>query len=109
LHFAARDKSTAIVFLSESSPSGQRPKKSYVIRRKPDIRYIRKKRNDAESHSCDGSIQRCRRPRFGDRVELGSDFLSGKSFIADFRGWENNQAFGGQAPRFSGDSFILVP
>jgi hypothetical protein len=30
-------------------------------------------------------------------------------FIADFRGLENNQAFGGQAPGFFGNFFIPVP
>ena len=31
------------------------------------------------------------------------------AFNADFRGRENNQAFGGQASPFSGDFFIPVP
>ena len=30
-------------------------------------------------------------------------------FIADFRGLENNQAFGSQSPRFFGEFFIPVP
>jgi hypothetical protein len=31
------------------------------------------------------------------------------SFNADFRGRENNQAFGGLSPPFSGDFFIPLP
>jgi hypothetical protein len=31
------------------------------------------------------------------------------TLIADFRGRENNQALGGQAPRFFGNFFIPVP
>jgi hypothetical protein len=35
--------------------------------------------------------------------------LFGLSMTADFRGQENNQAFGGLAPPFSEDFFIPVP
>jgi hypothetical protein len=43
-------KSIATVFLSESSPCAQRPKKAYVIRFNPNIRQIRKNWNGAELH-----------------------------------------------------------
>jgi hypothetical protein len=44
-------------------------------------------------------------PRF-----LGEFAISAlESLIADFRGRENNQAFGGQAPRSFGNFFISVP
>jgi hypothetical protein len=35
--------------------------------------------------------------------------LGGPPVNADFRGRENNQAFGGRTPRFFGDFFIPVP